>query len=67
MRYVALKKMYYTPAEFGAMLGVSRQTVVGWIWQGRLKAMQTPGGHYRIPASEVRGDYQHEERIPVKS
>lgn len=60
---VELKKTYYTPAEVGRGVGVSRQTVVGWIRSGRLKADRTPGGHWRIPAELVDVDGEHAERV----
>ena len=46
-------KTYYTTAEVAALLRVHRSTVVRWIDEGRVEAMKTPGGMYRIPASEV--------------
>lgn len=46
-----LRKLFYTPTEVANRVGVSRQTVVKWIEQGRLDAELTPGGHHRIPAA----------------
>ena len=43
-----------TPAEAAKLLGVSYQTVKQWIYRKRIRSVQTPGGHHRIPASEIR-------------
>ena len=32
---------------------MSRFTVINWARRGKIKAFRTPGGHYRIPISEV--------------
>lgn len=40
-------------SEFARTLGVSTKTVHRWINTGQLKATKTPGGHYRISASEL--------------
>ncbi len=43
-----------TPAEAAKRLGVSYQTVKQWIYRKRIRSVRTPGGHHRIPASEIR-------------
>ena len=43
-----------TPADAATMLGVSYQTVKQWIYLKRIRSVRTPGGHHRIPASEIR-------------
>jgi len=43
-----------TPAEAADLLGVSYQTVKQWIYRKRIRSVRTPGGHHRIPASEIR-------------
>ena len=43
-----------TPAEAAKVLGVSYQTVKQWIYRNRIRSVRTPGGHHRIPASEIR-------------
>lgn len=43
-----------TPAEAGAALGVTYQTVKQWIYRRKIRSVRTPGGHHRIPASEIR-------------
>lgn len=34
-------------------LGVSYPTIKQWIYRGKLKSIQTAGGHHRIPRSEI--------------
>ena len=43
-----------TPAEAAAALGVSYPTVKQWIYRKKLRSTRTPGGHHRIPISEIR-------------
>jgi molybdopterin-binding protein len=42
-----------TPRETALRLGISYPTVKQWLYQGKLKAVKTPGGHYRIPEAEL--------------
>jgi molybdopterin-binding protein len=42
-----------TAAEAAKALGVSYSTVKQWIYRRRIHSVLTPGGHHRIPASEV--------------
>ncbi|MFB3920151.1 MAG: TOBE domain-containing protein [Terriglobia bacterium] len=35
------------------LLGVSYPTLKQWIYRGRIRSVKTPGGHHRIPESEV--------------
>jgi len=53
--HILLKREHYTPTELGKLIGVSRQTIVKWITAGRLQGTRTQGGHWRVPASVVRG------------
>ena len=43
-----------SPADAAKLLGVSYQTVKQWIYKKKIRSVRTPGGHYRIPASEIR-------------
>jgi len=45
---------FLSPSEVAAMLGVSPSTVTPWARKGLLRAVRTPGGHYRFPAAETR-------------
>ena len=42
-----------TPAEAADALGVSYPTIKQWIYKKRLRSVVTPGGHHRIPRSEL--------------
>jgi molybdopterin-binding protein len=43
----------YTPREAAQVLGISYASLKQWIYQGKLKSVQTVGGHHRIPESEI--------------
>jgi molybdopterin-binding protein len=43
----------YTPREAAQVLGVSYPSLKQWIYSGKLKSVQTPGGHHRIPETEI--------------
>lgn len=42
-----------TPAEVAEMFRVDPKTVTRWAHQGRLKSINTPGGHKRFRTSTV--------------
>ena len=35
------------------LISVSYPTLKQWIYQGKVKTVKTPGGHHRIPRSEI--------------
>src|SRR5580698_10800064 len=43
----------YPPREAAQLLGISYASLKQWIYSGKLKSVQTPGGHHRIPESEI--------------
>jgi molybdopterin-binding protein len=43
-----------TPREAARMLGISYPTIKQWILGGKLKTVQTPGGHHRIAEATLR-------------
>ncbi|MDX8401486.1 MAG: response regulator [Mariprofundaceae bacterium] len=45
--------MYRTTGEAARICGVSINTIKNWIRRGRLEAVRTPGGHWRIPAAAL--------------
>ena len=51
---ISLERKMLSTGEVGKKLGVSTQTVVNWIESGKLKAINSPGGHYRIPAHQLK-------------
>src|SRR5689334_7747436 len=42
-----------TPAEASRELRTSYPTVKQWIYRGKIRSVKTPGGHHRIPRSEI--------------
>jgi molybdopterin-binding protein len=44
----------YRLPEAARLLSISSPTLKHWIQRGRIRAVRTPGGHYRVPQSEVR-------------
>jgi molybdopterin-binding protein len=43
-----------TPREAARLLGVSYPAIKQWILSGKLKTVQTPGGHHRIAQSTLK-------------
>ena len=41
------------PREAILQLGISFPTIKQWIYARKIKSMRTPGGHHRIPQSEI--------------
>jgi molybdopterin-binding protein len=54
--------------EAARELGVSYPTLKQWIYKGKIKTVMTPGGHHRVPRSEIdrllfqRGERGHGAR-----
>jgi molybdopterin-binding protein len=42
-----------TPRETAKILGISYPTLKQWIYHGKIKSVKTPGGHHRVPESEI--------------
>ncbi|HTO77224.1 MAG TPA: helix-turn-helix domain-containing protein [Thermoanaerobaculia bacterium] len=45
---------FLSRGEAAKLFGVSASTVTRWARLGLLRALRTPGGHYRFPAEETR-------------
>ena len=43
-----------TPREAARLMGISYPTIKQWILSGKLKTVQTPGGHHRLTESALR-------------
>src|SRR5665213_1106897 len=43
-----------TPREAARLLGISYPTIKQWILSGKLKTVQTPGGHHRLAEVTLR-------------
>jgi molybdopterin-binding protein len=41
------------PKEAAKLLNISYPTLKQWIYQDKIRSVKTPGGHHRIPLSEV--------------
>ena len=58
------------PRDAAAQLQISYPTIKQWIYHRKLRAVKTPGGHYRIPQHEIdrllyrtRGHNESERRV----
>ena len=47
------KRPYISTGHAARLLGVTPDTVLKWIKRGKLVAMRTAGGHYRIPREQL--------------
>ena len=57
-----------TPREAARMLGISYPTIKNWILDGKLKTARTPGGHHRIPLSNLKSFIEKDDaKAPAKS
>ncbi len=54
------------PREAAAMLGISYPTVKQWILSGKLRTMQTPGGHHRIEQSALKPFLKEDTERPAR-
>jgi molybdopterin-binding protein len=41
------------PREAANILAISYPTLKQWIYNGKIKTTKTPGGHHRVPESEI--------------
>ena len=44
----------YKALDAAKRLNVSYPTLKQWIYQGKIRSIRTPGGHHRIPYSEIQ-------------
>ena len=56
----------YTPRDAAERLGISYPTIKQWLYRGKLRAVKTPGGHYRIPEREIQALLHAEEPAAPK-
>lgn len=54
-----------TPREAARLIGVSYPTIKQWILSGKLKTVQTPGGHHRIAQSTLKPFLQKDKTKPA--
>ena len=56
-----------SPREAATVLGISYPTLKQWIYKKKLRTVKTPGGHHRIPESELdKFLYKKSEKRPVR-
>jgi molybdopterin-binding protein len=41
------------PQDAARLINVSYPTLKQWIYRGKIRSLKTPGGHHRIPRSEI--------------
>ena len=61
------------PRDAAVQLQISYPTIKQWIYRRKLRSVKTPGGHYRIPQTEIdrllyrtRGHNEGERRVTYK-
>ena len=54
-----------TAREAARMIGVSYATIKQWILSGKLKTVQTPGGHHRISEAALKPFLEADKNKPV--
>jgi molybdopterin-binding protein len=58
-------KQMLTPREASRMLGVSYPTIKQWILSGKLKTVQTPGGHHRLSEAALKPFLMKDKMQPI--
>jgi molybdopterin-binding protein len=53
MRAPSSNEIPLKPREAALQLRISFPTIKQWIYSGKIRSVKTPGGHHRIPQSEV--------------
>ena len=56
--------MLFKPRDAAQLLGVSYPTLKQWVYKRKLRSVTTPGGHHRIPQSEVDRLLHRAEKKP---
>jgi len=51
---MATPTVMLTPRDAARMIGVSYPTIKQWILSGKLKTVQTPGGHHRVAQATLK-------------
>jgi molybdopterin-binding protein len=62
---MAIPSPMLTPREAARLLGVSYPSIKQWILSGKLKTVQTPGGHHRIAHSTLKPFLQKDNAKPA--
>ena len=61
------EEKFITAAQAAAILSVSVSTLKKFVLQGKLKAIKTPGGHYRIRKKELLENLYQPSNKPTVS
>jgi molybdopterin-binding protein len=61
---MATTNLMLTPREAARLIGVSYPTIKQWILSGKLKTVQTPGGHHRIAQSTLKPYFEKDNAKP---
>ena len=54
-----------TPREAARLLGVSYATIKQWILSGKMRTVQTPGGHHRLTEAALKPFLQKDRMKPA--
>jgi molybdopterin-binding protein len=67
------RETFLRPRDAAVQLQISYPTIKQWIYRRKLRTVKTPGGHYRIPQTEIdrllyrtRGHNENERRVSYK-
>jgi molybdopterin-binding protein len=59
-----MTELLFTPRDAARLLGVSYPALKQWVYKRKLRSVKTPGGHHRIPQSEVDRLLHRAEKKP---
>jgi molybdopterin-binding protein len=62
---MATANQMLTPREAARLIGVSYPSIKQWILSGKLKTVQTPGGHHRVAQSTLKPFLVKDRAKPV--
>ena len=51
---MSTRSQLLTPREAARMLGISYPAIKKWILEGKIKTVQTPGGHHRLSHASLK-------------
>lgn len=51
---MSTRSQLLTPREAARMLGISYPAIKKWILEGKIKTVQTPGGHHRLSRASLK-------------
>ena len=65
LKAMATTNQMLTPREAARLIGVSYPSIKQWILSGKLKTVQTPGGHHRIAQSTLKPFLEKDKSRPA--